>query len=379
LKSQFPACWFLILNIALSSCTIELSQPTAITPPTQVGNIVSATPPTALPEGNSTTNIIPVFPTTTIPVTWGNLNLSGKLVYTSANFQGQSIFIDIRSLDLTTGEITTIFRTPDGGWVDAAAISPDYKQLALSYLPPGNVAYGNQKALYIMPLDGSTFPQLLFTPPSLEDNYAQPEWSPDGRYVYFTHFKSQSALFDVERMSYPNGTPETPFYDASWPRVSNDGQHLVYVWIDSGTGVNRLYLANADGSDSHQIPLSGSLVPNVIDAPMFSADDQSILFSAPNIGQSSIPRVLLPLLHVIEVVADGSIPSDWWSVPLAGGEPDQLTNIQAASLFGDFSPDKKHIAVYSADGIFMMNPDGSELTSIIDDVGQISGTVSWIP
>jgi hypothetical protein len=112
---------------------------------------------------------------------------------------------------------------------------------------------------------------------------------------------------------------------------------------------------------------------------MFSADDQSILFSAPNIGQSSAPDIFLPLLHVIEVVMDGSIPSDWWSIPLAGGEPEQLTSIRASSLFGDFSPDEKHIAVYSAEGIFVMKPDGSELTSIIDDVGQISGTVSWIP
>jgi len=379
LKVQSVLRYVLITGVAFSSCTVDLSQPTAVPPPSQVATVPTAISSTALPAGNSTTNTASAIPMTTIPVTWGNLNLSGKLIYTSANFQGQSIFIDLRSLDLRTGDISTIFQTPDGGWIDAVTVSPDSQQLVLSYLPPGNVPYGNQKALYIMPLDGSAFPQLLFTPPSLEDNYSQPEWSPDGGYVYFTHFKNQSALFDMERMPYPNGTPQTLAYNASWPRVSNDGQHVVYVWIDTGTGVNRLYLANADGSDSHQIPLSGSLVPNVIDAPMFSADDQSILFSAPNVGQSSLPRVLLPLLHVIEVVADGSIPSDWWSVPLAGGEPDQLTNIQASSLFGSFSPDKKYIAVYSADGIFMMRPDGSELTSILDDVGQISGTVSWIP
>jgi hypothetical protein len=113
---------------------------------------------------------------------------------------------------------------------------------------------------------------------------------------------------------------------------------------------------------ARQIPLSGSLIPNVIDAPMFSADDQSILFSAPN-----------------EVVADVCIPSDWWSVPLAGGEPDQLTNIRAASPCSSFSSDQKHIAVYSADGIFMMKPDGSELTILLSNPDQFIGTVQWIP
>ncbi|HXQ35802.1 MAG TPA: hypothetical protein VN843_17435, partial [Anaerolineales bacterium] len=297
----------------------------------------------------------------------------------SANFQGQSILIDIRSLDLRTGNITTIFQTPDGGWVDAVTVSPDRKQLVLSYLPPGSTPYGNQKALYIMPQDGSAFPRLLFIPPSPEDNYAQPEWSLDGKYIYFTHFKSQSAIFDVERMPYPNGTLEKLPDNASWPRVSGDSKHLVYVWTDSDTRMNRLYLANADGTDARQIPMTGPLAPNIIDVPMFSADDQSILFSAPNVGQSSIPRVLFPFLHVIEVIADGSIPSDWWSIPLAGGEPEQLTSIQASSLFGDFSPDEHQVAVYSAEGIFAMKPDGTELTAIIDDVGQISGTVSWIP
>jgi hypothetical protein len=112
---------------------------------------------------------------------------------------------------------------------------------------------------------------------------------------------------------------------------------------------------------------------------MFAADDQSIIFSAPNLGRSFTPGMFLFWLDLSRIFANGGIPSDWWSVPLAGGEPNQLTNIYSSSLYANFSPDKKHIAVYSADGIFVMNPDGSELTVLIDDVGQIAGTVSWIP
>jgi Tol biopolymer transport system component len=380
LKTQFRVRWFLIFSITLSSCTIDLRAPSAIPTPSQVETVSAVTSPTASSDGSSTANSIPVLATTTIPITWGHLNLSGKLIYTSANFEDQSIFIDVLSLDLRSGDITTVFQTSNGGWVDAVIVSPDNKQLVMSYIPPIDLSYGGQKALYIMPLDSSTFPQLLFTPPSLEDNYSQPEWSPDGQYVYFTHFKTESAIFDVWRMPYPNGELEKLADNASWPRVSADGTHLVYVWIDSGTRVNRLYLANADGSDAHQIPLTGSSALDIIDAPMFSADSQSILFSGGKlIRQSSVPGLFLFSLDLARVLANGSVPSDWWSVPLAGGEPDQLTSIQATSLFGSYSPDKKHIAVFSADGIFVMKPDGSELTSIVDDVGQISGTVSWIP
>jgi Tol biopolymer transport system component len=382
LKFQFATYWFLIFSVAVSSCSIDLSQSSATTPSSQVETVPSAIPPTALPAGKSTqqtTNIISSFPTTTIPVTWGALNLSGELIYTSANFQGQSILIDIRSLDLTTGVVTTIFQTPDGGWVEAVTVSPDSKQLVMSYLPPVGVPDGGQKALYRMPLDGSTFPQLLFTPPSVEDNYSQPEWSPDGKYIYFTHFKNQSAIFDVWRMPYPNGKLEKLADNASWPRVSGDGTHLVYVWIDSGTGVNRLHTANADGSDAHNIPLTGSSAPKIIDSPMFSADGQSIIFSAPNSGQSSVPGFFLMGLDIKWILKNGSVPSDWWAVRLTGGDPKQLTNVSLLALFGNFSPDKQYIAIHSADGVFVMTPDGCGLTVLINDVGQVFGTVSWIP
>ena len=79
------------------------------------------------------------------------------------------------------------------------------------------------------------------------------------------------------------------------------------------------------------------------------------------------------------VKADGVIPSDWWSVPVMGGETTQKTNIRALGLYASISPDNQHIASYSGDGIFIMDPDGSGLTWIITNVGQISGTVNWIP
>lgn len=364
------------------SCSVNISQPSALTPAPSVTTILPAIPSTALTEGSTTqqsTNTIPSLPITTIPVTWADLNLSGKLVYTTAVFQGQSILINIQSLDLTTGVVTTIYQAPNGGWIDAVAVSPDNQQLILSYATPLNVSGGGKKALYRMPLDGAELPQLLFTPASSNDQYSQPEWSPDGKYVYFTHISDLTANFEVWRVPYPNGELEKLADNASWPRVSGDGTHLVYVWIDSGTRVNRLFLANADGSDVHNIPLTGPSVPIIIDAPMFSADNQSIYFSAPYFGQSSAPGLVRVRFDHTSISVNGSIPSDWWLVPVAGGEPNQLTNIRSLSLFGNLSPDKEHIAIYSADGIFVMNPDGSELTGLVDDVGQISGTVSWIP
>jgi hypothetical protein len=85
------------------------------------------------------------------------------------------------------------------------------------------------------------------------------------------------------------------------------------------------------------------------------------------------------LLGVRVAHADGSLPSDWWSVSISGGTAVQLTNLQALALYGVFSPDKRHIASYSTDGIVVMKPDGTEVTKIVNEVSGIPGTVDWVP
>jgi Tol biopolymer transport system component len=370
MKIRVVTLWSLIFTMLICSCSIDINQP-------------SAPAPTGLSGGNptsQTTNGTLSPSTTIIPVTWGDLNLSGKLVYTSAVFQNQSVTTGIRLLDLTTGIVTTIFQAPAGGWVDAVAVSPDYQQMILSYAAPMNTRYGGPRALYRLPVDGSGSPELLFTPASKYDQYYQPEWSPDGNFLYFTHLNTNQGLvtYDIWRMPLLSGKPVKLADKASWPRVSEDGTRLVYVWINPGTGVNRIALANPDGTRASKIPLKGSPT-SIIDAPMFSADNQSIFFSAPAPGQSSAPGAVPVQLNLSKPRADGSIPSDWWSVPASGGKIKRLTNIRSLALYGNYSPDKKYLALYSADGIFVMNPDGSALTVVVDQVGQISGTVSWIP
>jgi Tol biopolymer transport system component len=55
-----------------------------------------------------------------------------------------------------------------------------------------------------------------------------------------------------------------------------------------------------------------------------------------------------------------------------------LTQLQTINLFAAISPDQKHIASLSGDGIFVMDLDGSNLTQLVADLG-VHGTVSWIP
>ena len=148
--------------------------------------------------------------------------------------------------------------------------------------------------------------------------------------------------------------------------------------MDPVSGKNKLFIANADGSNAQEVVRSGPWTPDIIDAPIFSPDGQSILFSTISQTQSYKPKWFEKLMG-IQVVEAHTVPSDWWSVPLTGGTVTQITHVQAAGLFASISPDKKYIVSYSGNGLFVMNPDGTNLTSIIPDMGGTIGTVDWIP
>jgi Tol biopolymer transport system component len=234
-------------------------------------------------------------------------------------------------------------------------------------------------------LDGSQPPQLLVAPPTEYDQFVQAEWSPDGKYIYFVHYSYQNQPndqhypnYEICRMAYPGGQPEKIADQAFWPRLAADGSRIVYISMDPHTGTNQIFVANADGTNAQPVVLSGPWTPDIIDAPIFSPDGQSIIFSALSPQQSSAPTWIEKLLG-IQVAEAHMIPSDWWSVPITGGVVTRLTNLRTTALFASFSLDGRLIASYSGGGLFVMNPDGTNLTMLIPDMGGVAGTVSWIP
>lgn len=356
---------FLLLAWLLVGCSIDVTQ-------------LPSTPFPNTPQVDST----PSPHTTLVPVLWTGLNLSGRLVYISQDLSGENLPPSIYILDLISGEVTTLFTAPDDAWIFYASVSPDTKFLVMSYI--ASIQSGANRMLYILPLVKDSSPQVLLTPPTPDDHYTQAEWSPDGNYIYYVHYNDSDRptdepypAYDLSRMAYPSGIIEKVVEQAFWPRLSPELTKLVYVHLDPASGLNELHLANADGSDSRKLDLSDEWTQGIIDAPLFSPDGQSIFFSVPSLAQANQPKWWESLLG-IQVAHAHNIPSDWWSVPVAGGTPTQLTNIQTINLFGSISPDQKHIASVSGDGLFVMDLDGSNLTQILSDPG-IYGTVSWLP
>ena len=353
-----------------------LSQTTAPPPPNETI--------TNLPTTEQSHSTIPFIDTKEVPVTWENLNLTGRLIYINSNSNSDNFSPSIQILDLESGEVGTVFRAGDGTWIFYLDVSPDGKQIVISYIDPTQAKASSNRALYLLPLDGTLQPKLLFTPPSSDDHYTQAEWSPDGKYIYYSHYNSNKDLiapltpdYEIYRMSYPDGHSEKIVDHAFWPRISSDSRKLVYVAINKDTQKSELYVANADGSDPKQVVFSENFDTDILDAPIFTPDGQSILFSVPSPGTVYKPN-LLDILTGVQVAKAHSVPSDWWSVPVTGGDPMRLTQLETVNLFASVLSDQKHIVSISADGLFAMEFDGSGITRLLSEP-EIYGSVRWMP
>jgi Tol biopolymer transport system component len=319
-----------------------------------------------------------------VPVTWGDLGLTGKIVIT-AGTQG------VDQLDLTTGEVTAMFRTPNPGlsWVIGQSLSPDGRLMVMAYAPPppaGKTQTGYTD-LVIVPTDGSAEPQPLVERADPDEDFIWPAWSPDGEFVYFVHItppeqNSYLSHFVIERLAYPDGQPEMIADNAIWPRLSSDGSKLTYVVFDPVSAAQSLYVSDPDGRDPRHIELPGSIIS--IDSPMFTPDGDWIMFSGITQGLSGAPApsFLSRLLKPQPAFANGA-PADWWRVPVSGGTPEKLTNILDLGMYGTFSPDGAHVAYSSYTGLFVMNLDGTnvvELLGIENIPGTIGqATINWLP
>ena len=381
MKKRYLLFFPLILVFLFNGCTVTTGPQVVSTlpPPVHTTDTNATQPVTAsgLPTPHN------------ISVTWSDLKLTGKLIYTVNTSDGYNNFMAVQALDLSTGYVTTIFQSVPDGYIDSAVVSPDHRQIVMSYAPPDLVqgAIFNPLALFSMPVDGSQPPHQLFPLPLKNDQEIEPVWSPDGKTIYFVLVNNgvppaepnqHYPIYQIYRVAYPDGQPEKILDKAYWPRPSADGSQLVYVSENPDDMTNQLFVANNNGRNAHQIVLSGDNVPKIIDAPMFLPDGKNILFSAPSPPQSSVIP-WLDWLFGARPASAHTLSSEWWSVSVSGGAITQLTHIQTPGLYASISPDNRTIVSFSTNRIFVMNPDGSELTLLLSDTGGNMGTVNWIP
>ncbi len=282
--------------------------------------------------------------------------------------------------DFATGSSLTLFEVPTNAWLSHMAASPDGSQIALSYAPsPGeNQIQFGYSSLYLLLADGRSEPRLLIERSSEQEVFFNPTWSPDGQQLYYSHVTPlDEATFtfttSLKRFDLATGEVTVLADNAIWPRLSPDGRSLAYIHIDRDSLAAELVLADKDGQNPTIFVPRDRFI--TLDTPFFSVDGQWLYFSAVVEQTSSISW--WERLLGIEVASAHNLPSLWWRLPVTGGVPEPVTTEARIGQYGVVSPDGRFLAFSAQSGIYLMQPEGSDVRHLL--ALSASDSLSWSP
>jgi Tol biopolymer transport system component len=225
------------------------------------------------------------------------------------------------------------------------AWSADGKKIVFVREPPGCGPH----RLYSVNADGSDLTQLT------DDYGLNPTWSPDGSRIAFERGRT-IWIMDADGS---NETPvsgwlfnDTPDQSPNW---SPDGSKIAFVSLlpvdsVSNYSANRVFTMKPDGSDRTQLTIWDSYYRHDYD-PVWSPDG-GIAFTGKTPWPAPANR------------------SDVWTMSADGSNRSNVTQDQwdgtVLSVLS-WSPDgSKILFLNSNSGLFLMNPDGSEKTFLLD-------------
>jgi Tol biopolymer transport system component len=363
----FLSCFFVWILSLLAACSPGLPQPTSLAIDT-----IAPTPVEII-----ATEEIGIEPSPEIIQSVIEYGLEGRLVLIEYNQMGNRLL----ELDLVSGRLTTIYQAPGNSWLSAAVVSPDNQQIVMAYAPPlpeDEIQYGYTD-LYLLPYSGSSQPQLFLDSEVRDESYYLPTWDSDGQAIYYTRLRRIDPNSEIPtyqnnvEVTTINGETRTIVENALWPILSPNESRFSYLSANPFMYSNDLYLANLDGTNQMPVFTPGAYPP--IDAHIFSKDGNQLIFSMVNAQPAPASSWLEDLFGVITVSAH-NVPSDWYTAPITGGNPQRLTELNEVNLIGDLSPDGSQMAFIGASGLYVMNIDGSGMVKLSDRL--LIGTVDWI-
>lgn len=287
---------------------------------------------------------------------------------------------------------TQLTQLAEGSYAEYPSYSPDGSRIAFIGLAPAPITSTlplPSSTLYVMPASGGV-PQPIWRPSAgLLGMFA---WAPDGKSLLVAAtgvpFPDSSGGRELRlvRFDLATGTPTPLIADALDPAISRDGTQLAFLKLSEDGYTMNLMLAGPDGSGAREL-LNGEQFQGFY-APRFAPDGQSLLVAAiggPETDEQGIPlkarapsllERALALLEPPSASAHG-LPWDLWSINTDGTGLRRVTRFYEDLPMASFAPDGSQVAIMGLGGIYLMQPDGSNLRRI-DPTGDHGG-LEWVP
>ncbi len=278
--------------------------------------------------------------------------------------------------DLETQTSETLFAVPENGWVYQMDVTRDGTQVALSYSSPpaeeDREPY-DRNGIFLASIgpDGlMSEPELLFGNTAANEFVFNPAWTADGKSIFYVSYKrivpedvleTWEPTLEVDLMRYDLETAEHHLIaeDGIWPRLSPDGSQLVFIQVDPITSMRAVHTSDLNGEGVTELIMFNRFFD--IDSPHFSADGEHIYFGAvPH--STKVDRKLWEVVLGIQVASahvDHNLPSDWWRIPVDGGEAEKVTDVKRIISYGSFDVTGETLFYATQNGIFGMDLNGA--------------------
>jgi TolB protein len=280
---------------------------------------------------------------------------------------------DLVLIDAATGKTTSIFTYGQAEAVSAAAWSPDHRSIVIAFYHRHAGEKASSGELYLIDPDGSNLRPLVerARPGDVMDT---PVWAPDGQSIYFSAAGlEQGRPFQRIQRATLGGQLTTVVENALGPDLSPDGRSLAFLQDQRGD----LGLSVMDLTTGAPTSIIAPGKYPMLEGPRFSPDGQKIAVAIMNSPLADAGRGgpfgwLLPRT----AYAHGN-PWDIWTVPVTGGDPTRLTNVNADDPYPAWSPDGQFLAYWSITGLSVFPATGGGVAQVTTEGGY--GSVGWIP
>lgn len=364
----------LLESLAACSATDPAGAPAPLSEPT-------LSPPTSLPVSPTLALI-----TSPVPTPVESPQPTPAVIPTSEPLAGTFVISagdgSIWVVDAASGSATNVVPTTPGQFASAPIFSLDGQKIIFVM---GVVEDGQgHDSIRTRNPDGSDEQILLrLDDPGISFNF--PVLSPDGAWLYLTAnipLPQGGRRNDIQRLSLSDHSIETIVRDARQQSLSADGAYMTYIRFDPGDFTASLWISDADGKNEHQ--LMASDIFDIVYAPRFAPDGNSIVFAASGPNKKPLPGlvstrtcepVLLCLFARPASASTDGLPWDLWSVTPDGTKFTRLTDMAADSPYPAWSRDSKFISFLTQRGMFVYNTLSRQVSQL-NHIGA-HGSLDW--